>query len=118
MKIITTTPVILDGEHNELITIRVWPTGTPHLLIYTLDGETFSVPQGELIKVTLDKTEDKKSQLKLACHFVGGTEGLYDIEIYGSHGGDVVRDKVLQPSAGNAGIYTFSLIGGTRIPPP
>jgi hypothetical protein len=118
MKIVSTFPVVLDGEHNELITIKVWPTNTVHGLIYTLDGDTFSLPQGQLIKVALDKSKDKISPLTLACYFVGETQGLYDIEIYGSHGGDVVRHKVIQPSGGDAGIYTFSLIGGTKIPPP
>lgn len=114
MKIRNNNPLDLEGVDGETITVDVHSSGTKHLVSYTLDGETASMPSDQptsRLTFTLDKAKHDPSILTMLFTFSDQDGGNYDITVSGSGGGPTSHYSVTQffGIPGDAISYTFDV---------
>jgi uncharacterized protein YndB with AHSA1/START domain len=114
MKIRNNNPLDLEGADGEKITVEVHSVGTKHLVSYTLDGETASMPSDQptsTLSFTLNKGKHDPSILTMLFTFSEQDGGNYDITVTGSGGGQTSHYSVTQffGIPGDAISYTFDV---------
>lgn len=99
MKIRNNNPLDLEGANGETITVEVRSTGTRHLVSYTLDGQTSSMPSNQQVasfSFVLNKAAHDPSVLTMLFTFSEPDGGNYDITVSGSGGGSTSHYSVTQ----------------------
>ncbi len=114
MKIRNNNPLDLEGADQETITVEVQSSGTKHLVSYTLDGQTSSLPSDRstsTLNFVLNKSKHDPSILTMLFTFSDPDGGNYDITVRGSGGGQTSHYSVTQffGIPGDAISYTFDV---------
>lgn len=113
MRMRNNNPLDLEGADNEQITVAVRSSGTKHLVSFTLNGATSSLPSDDAtsqLSFTLGKENDP-TVLTMLFTFSEGDGGNYDITVSGSGGGQVAHYSVTQffGIPGDSISYTFDV---------
>jgi hypothetical protein len=114
MKLRNNNPLDLEGADGEKLSIKVQSSGTKHLVSYTLDGQTASMPSDQptsTLNFTLDKAKHDPTILTMLFTFSDPDAGNYDITVSGDSGGQTSHYSVTQffGIPGDAITYTFDV---------
>lgn len=99
MRIRNNNPLDLEGNDGEQITVTVKSSGTKHLVSFTLNGSTSSLPSNDdtsRIQFVLDKSADDPVLLTMLFTFSDPEGGNYELTVSGSPGGQVAHHSVTQ----------------------
>jgi len=114
MRIRNNNPLDLEGSDQEAIVVDVHSSGTKHLVSYTLDGSTASLPSdrpNSTLDFVLQRDKHDPSILTMLFTFSDPDGGNYEITVRGSGGGQTSHYSVTQffGIPGDAISYTFDV---------
>jgi hypothetical protein len=115
MRILNNNPLDLAGVDGEKITVQVKSVGTRHLVSYTLDGQTASLPtdnSASELSFTLAKNRHDPSLLTMMFTFSEPDGGNYEISVSGDQGGQTSHYAVTQffGIPGDSITYTIDVV--------